>query len=264
MSRPHPASLVTGASSGIGRALADLLAAGGHELVLVARGEERLRETAADLEARHGARAHVVVADLARAEAPERIGEAVDRLGLAIDHLVNNAGFSVYGPFAETDPDAQREVIAVNVTAVTSLARRFLPPMVARGAGRVLNVASTAAFQPGPRMAVYYASKAYVLSFSLALSVEVQGTGVTVTALCPGPSPTGFAVRAGVERAPLFKAKWLSTDPRVVARAGYEGMLRGERIVVPGMIHKAHDLAVRLVPRSFAARLAGRIQAPTA
>ena len=257
------AALVTGASSGIGRELADLFAADGHELVLVARREERLRETAADLEARHGARAHVVPADLARPDAAERIGDAVNRLGLAIDHLVNNAGFSVYGPFAGSDPGAQRDVIAVNVTAVTALARRFLPGMVAQGAGRVLNVASTAAFQPGPRMAVYYASKAYVLSFSLALSVEMRGTGVTVTALCPGPSPTGFAERAGALRTPLFRTKWFSTDPGVVARAGFEGMLRGEEIVVPGVVHKAHDLAVRLVPRSFAARLVARIQAPT-
>jgi uncharacterized protein len=255
---------VSGASSGIGRELADLFAADGHELVLVARREGLLRETAADLEARHGTCAHVVPADLARPDAPERIGGAVDRLGLAIDHLVNNAGFSVYGPFVETDLQAERDLIAVNVTAVTALAKRFLPGMVARGAGRILNVASTAAFQPGPRMAVYYASKAYVLSFSVALSVETAGTGVTVTALCPGPSPTGFAERAGALRTPLFKTEWFSTDPRAVARAGYGGMCRGERIVVPGMIHKAHDLAVRLVPRSFAARLAGRIQAPTA
>jgi short-subunit dehydrogenase len=255
---------VTGASSGIGRELADLFAADGHELVLVARREERLRETAADLQARHGARAHVVPADLARPDAAERIGDTVNRLGLAIDHLVNNAGFSVYGPFAETDLGAERDVIAVNVTAVTSLAKRFLPAMAARGAGRILNVASTAAFQPGPRMAVYYASKAYVLSFSVALAVEMEGTGVTVTALCPGPSPTGFAERAGVERTPLFKTEWFSTDPGAVARAGYEGMRRGKPIVVPGAIHKAHDLAVRLVPRSLAARFVGRIQAPTA
>jgi len=255
---------VSGASSGIGRELADLFAADGHELVLVARREGRLRETAADLEARHGTRAHLVPADLARPDAPEQIGGAVERLGLAIDHLVNNAGFSVYGPFVETDLDAERDLIAVNVTAVTALAKRFLPGMLARGAGRILNVASTAAFQPGPRMAVYYASKAYVLSFSIALSVETAGTGVTVTALCPGPSPTGFAERAGAQRSPLFQREWLSTDPRAVARAGYEGMRRGERIVVPGMIHKAHDLAVRLVPRSLAARVVGRIQAPTA
>jgi hypothetical protein len=260
----RPAALVTGASSGIGRELADLFAADGHEVVLVARGEDRLRETAVDLEARHGARAHVVPADLARPDAPERIGDAVDRLGLAIDHLVNNAGFLVYGPFAETDPDAERDLIAVNVTAVTTLSKRFLPAMVAGGAGRILNVASTAAFQPGPRMAVYYASKAYVLSFSMALSVETAGTGVTVTALCPGPSPTGFAERAGVERTPLFKTEWFSTDPGAVARAGYEGMRRGKPIVVPGAIHKAQDLAVRLVPRSLAARFVGRIQAPTA
>jgi short-subunit dehydrogenase len=255
---------VTGASSGIGRELADLLAADGHEMVLVARGEERLKATAADLEARHGARAHVVAVDLARPDAPAVIDDEVERLGLSIDPLINNAGFSVYGPFAKTDLGAERDLIAVNVTAVTALAKRFLPGMVARGEGRILNVASTAAFQPGPRMAVYYASKAYVLSFSIALSVEMEGTGVTVTALCPGPSPTGFAERAGAVRTPLFRAAWFSMDPRAVARAGYEGMRRGERIVVPGPIQKAHDLATRLVPRSFAARFVGRIQAPTA
>lgn len=253
---------MTGGSSGIGRQLAGLFAADGHELVLVARGEERLRQVAAELEARHAAPVHVVPADLALPDAAERIGASVERLGLMIDHLVNNAGFSVYGPFVESDPEAQRTLIAVNVTALTALSRRFLPAMIARGAGRVLNVASTAAFQPGPRMAVYYASKAFVLSFSMALSVEMRGTGVTVTALCPGPAPTGFAERAGVERTRLFRTKWFSTDPRVVARAGYVGMREGKAIVVPGAIHKVHDVAVRLVPRLFAARLAGRIQAP--
>lgn len=254
---------MTGGSSGIGRLLAGLFAADGHELVLVARREERLRQVAAELEARHGARVHVVPADLALPDAPERIAASVERLGLTIDHLVNNAGFSVHGSFVETDPEAERELIAVNVTAVTALSKRFLPAMTARGAGRVLNVASTAAFQPGPRMAVYYASKAFVLSFSMALSVEMRGTGVTVTALCPGPTPTGFAERAGAQRTPLFRTKWFSTDPRVVARAGYVGMREGKAIVVPGAIHKAHDVAVRLVPRSFAALLAGRIQTPT-
>lgn len=260
--RSRPAALVTGATGGFGRELAALLAADGHELLLVARGESRLRALAAELESRHAVRAHPLVADLADPQAADRIVAAVRDLDLHVDHLVNNAGFTVYGPFLDTDGAAEQDMIQVNLAAPTALVRAFAPGMAARGAGRILNVASTAAFQPGPRMAVYYATKAYLLSFSVALSVELEKMGVTVTALCPGPSPTGFVERAGLERSRLFNARWFASDPRDVARAGYAGMVRGDRVVVPGILHRAHDLAVRFVPRGLAARAVSLIQAP--
>lgn len=260
----RPAALVTGATGGFGRELADLFAADGHELILVARGADRLRALAAELEARHAVRAHPLSVDLAHPGAADRIVDGVAGLGLVVDHLVNNAGFAVYGPFLQTDGDAEQDMIRVNVAALTALAKRLAPGMASRGAGRILNVASTAAFQPGPGMAVYYATKAYVLSFSVALAVELAATGVTVTTLCPGPSRTGFVERAGLERSRLFNLDWFSSDPRAVARAGYEGMLRGQRMVVPGLLHKAHRFAVRLVPRGLAARVVREINAPRA
>ncbi|MGH7551120.1 MAG: SDR family NAD(P)-dependent oxidoreductase [Gemmatimonadota bacterium] len=253
---------MTGASSGIGRELAGLFAADGHELVLLARGMDRLESTAAELEARHGIMAHVLSEDLADPGAPDRIVESVRNLELVIDHLVNNAGFSVYGPFLETDREAERNMLQVNSVAPTALARLFAPGMAARGTGRILNVASTAAFQPGPGMAVYYATKAYLLSLSVALSVELEGTGVSVTVLCPGATRTRFVERAGLERSRLFNNERFLLDPGAVARAGYAGMLRGDRVVVPGVIHKAHDLAARFVPRGLAARMVSEIQAP--
>lgn len=259
-SERRPAALVTGASSGIGRALAELFAADGHELVLVARSTDVLSALAAELAERHGARAHAVPADLAVRDAPAVIAEESVALGLQITHLVNNAGFAVYGPFTETDGERERDMIRVNVEALTALTKIFVPGMVTRGRGRILNVASTAAFQPGPNMAVYYATKAYVLHFSVALAMELEGTGVTVTTLCPGPTRTAFASRAGMTGSRLF-AGGRGMDVARVARAGYDGMRRGEGIVVPGTGNKALALATRLVPRGVAARIARRVQA---
>ena len=178
-------ALITGASSGIGLDLARLFAKDGHDVVLVARSEGKLREIAAELERDFGMTAHVIVADLAKPDAPQTL---VAQLPVDVDVLVNNAGFGVLGPFVETDLAKELEMIQVNVVALTHLTKLLLPPMVARRRGRVLNVASTAAFQPGPLMAVYYATKAYVLSFSEAIADELRDSGVTVTALCPGPT----------------------------------------------------------------------------
>lgn len=254
-------ALVTGASGGIGRELATLLARDGHDVVLVARSEERLVDLGNRLQNDYGVTATVVVKDLADPDSPAAIESALDERGIEVDVLVNNAGFATYGRFLDTDLDTELDELQVNVTAVTELTKRFLPGMVDRGEGRVLNVASTAAFQPGPLMAVYYASKSYVLSFSEALAAELDDTGVTVTALCPGPTDTGFQSRADMGRSKLVQGDL--QDPAEVARAGYRGMQAGDAVVVPGLRNKLLTVAVRLLPRSVVRKTVKRAQAPT-
>lgn len=254
-------ALVTGASGGIGRELATLLARDGHDLVVVARSEDRLVELGNRLQDEYGVGVTVVVKDLADPDSPAEIQSALDERSIEIDVLVNNAGFATYGRFLDTDLDTERDELQVNVVAVTELTKRFLPGMVERGEGRILNVASTAAFQPGPLMAVYYASKAYVLSFSEGLAGELDGTGVTVTALCPGPTDTGFQSRAEMGASKLVQGGL--QDPTEVARAGYRGMQAGEAVVVPGVRNKLLTVAVRLLPRSVARSMVRRAQAPT-
>lgn len=256
---PRPIALVTGASSGIGLELARIAAARGYDLVLVARTESALRRLADDIEREHGGSARVVPADLSDPRGPVVVTDAVAALGVDIDVLVNNAGFGLYGDFVETDPAIERDMIAVNVTALTDLANHFARQMVVRGRGRILNVASTAAFQPGPRMAVYYATKAYVLSLSIALAVELDGTGVTVTCLAPGPARTPFRERAGVSASRLFSGE-RGMEPAEVARAGWRGLERGRRLVVPGPWNRAGATLARLVPLSFAARAVAMLQ----
>lgn len=250
-------ALVTGASSGIGRELADLLAADGHDVVLVARSEDELRAVGSRLQSEYGVHVTVVVKDLSNPEAPAEIQEALDERGIDVDVLVNNAGFGTHGPFVDADRERELDEVQVNVTAVTDLTHRFLSGMVERGHGRVLNVASTAAFQAGPQMAVYYATKAYVLHFTEAIADELEGTGVTATALCPGPTDTGFQSTADIADTPLFESGVASA--RSVAEAGYRGMQAGETVVVPGLRNKLGTLAVRLVPRSLARRVAARL-----
>jgi short-subunit dehydrogenase len=251
-------ALVTGASGGIGLELARLFAADGHELVLVARSEEKLASLAAELNARHKARARVIAADLARAEAPREIFEGLRAEGVRVDALVNNAGIGSYGLFAETDLRAELDLLQINVVALTHLTKLFLPAMIARRRGYVLNVASTAAFQPGPLMAVYYASKAYVLHLSEALSNETKGTGVTVTALCPGPTETGFVAAAGMGESKLFEANVMGAH--AVAVEGYRGMLAGKAIVIPGVRNRLLAGSYRLAPRGLITRVVRGIQ----
>ena len=249
-------ALITGASSGIGLDLARLFAKDGYDVVLVARSEGKLRELAAELEREFKVKAHVVVADLAKPDAPRQL---VDALSVDVDVLVNNAGFGVTGPFAETDLAKELEMIAVNVVALTQLTKLLLRPMVARRRGRILNVASTAAFQPGPLMAVYYATKAYVLSFSEAIADELRDSGVTVTALCPGPTETGFAAVADMSATRLFNiAKPMSSID--VARAGLEGMKRGRRVVIPGVKNKLLTQSVRVSPRRMVTTIVRKLQ----
>jgi hypothetical protein len=255
----RPVALVTGASSGIGLDFARLLAEGGHDLVLVARSAGKLGELARELADRHGAKTRVIAADLSDPGAVPRIAAELARAGLEISVLVNNAGYGLFGKFTETDLTAELNMIALNITALTQLAKLVLPGMLARGEGRVLNVASTAAFQPGPLMAVYYASKAYVLSLSEALAEELDGTGVTITALCPGPTQSGFQAGAKMEESKLVKGKKLMTSEEV-ARIGYAAMMKGKRVVIPGAKNRLMAQSVRFMPRKTVTRIVKRTQ----
>jgi short-subunit dehydrogenase len=252
-------ALITGASGGIGLELARLFAAGGYDLVLVARSAGKLEELAGELR-KHGGAVRVLAKDLARPESPEEVFRELEAAGIAVDVLVNNAGFATYGPFVEIDLGRELEELQLNVVTLTHLTKKLLPGMLARRRGGVLNLASTAGFQPGPLMAVYYATKAYVISFSEALAEELSGTSVNVTALCPGPTATGFQRRAGLEDSKLFSGVLQVADAAAVARAGYEGFRAGKRIVIPGLINKIGVQSIRLSPRALATRMVKRMQ----
>lgn len=260
MSEQHKlTALVTGASGGIGEELARLFAADGHDLVLVARSRDKLARLAEELQAKHGIEARVLAADLARVEAPREIFEELEGASVTVDALVNNAGFGSYGLFAETDLKSELDLLQVNIVALTHLTKLFLPPMLARRRGYVMNVASTAAFQPGPLMAVYYASKAYVLSLSEALTNECRGTGVVVSALCPGPTETGFVAAApGMSESKLFDRTVM--DARTVAEAGYRGLLAGRAIVIPGWRNNLLARSIGLFPRGLVTKVVRGIQ----
>ncbi len=258
MSEHKMTALVTGASGGIGLELARLLAADGHDLVLVARSGDKLARLAEELTGKHEMAARVLVADLARPEAPGEIFDDLQAKGVAVDVLINNAGFGSYGLFAETDLRSELDLLQVNVVALTHLAKLFLPQMIARRRGYVMNVASTAAFQPGPLMAVYYASKAYVLSLSEALANECEGTGVVVSALCPGPTETGFVAAAGMGDSKLFDRG--SMDARTVAVEGYRGMLNGKTLVIPGFRNALVARTVGMMPRRLVTKVVRGIQ----
>lgn len=250
--------LITGASSGIGAELARLFAADGSNLVLVARREEQLRALGQDLEQRHGVQVRVLPSDLSRQQAPREVVDRLAAWNVDIDVLVNNAGFGSLGTVAELATQQQLDMIQVNVLALTHLTRLLLPGMIDRRRGAVLNVASTAAFQPGPRLAVYYATKAFVLSFSEALAEELRGSGVAVTCLAPGPTETEFASVAHAERARLFR--WGTMSSESVARAGHDGLRRGKVLVVPGLRNRLLAFSVRLAPRALARKVAAFFQ----
>ena len=252
-------ALVTGATSGIGYEFAKLLAKDGHDLVLAARRQERLEAVAEELRTGYGHRVEIVAVDLARDDGAGKVFQAVDDAGLAVDILINNAGYAVYGPFKDTDLDLELQMMHVNMLTLTTLTKRVLPLMLGRRSGRILNVASTAAFLPGPLMAVYYATKAYVLSFSEAIAEELRDSGVTVTALCPGPTATGFQHRAAMEESKLVKDREIM-DAAAVAQIGYEGMMQGKSIVIPGLRNKLTTEAPRVLPRRLMTRLVRRSQ----
>jgi hypothetical protein len=248
------AVVITGASGGIGLAFAELFARDGWRPILVARSGDKLDAIADDFKHKHGISSAVIALDLAQAGAAQRLFDAVNALGVEVEALVNNAGFATYGPFADASIEDERQEIVLNVLTLTELTKLFLEPMLARGRGRILNVASTAAFQPGPMMAVYYATKAYVLSFSEALSNELGGSGVSVTCLCPGATATGFGERAKMQASPLFKSPNLA-DAASVARTGYRAMMAGRRLAIPGLANQAIANSSRFAPRGLVLKI---------
>jgi len=243
-------ALITGASGGIGYELARLFARDHHNLVLVARSGEKLNQVAAELQSQFGVTVKAMALDLAVPPAAKFLFDQMQREGVTVDVLVSNAGFGGFGEFASMTEDEILGQIELNIASLTHLTRLFLPPMLARRSGKIMNVASTAAFQPGPLMAVYYATKAYVLSFSEALANEVTGSGVVVSCFCPGATDTGFAKRAGTEDSRLFK-KLRPMNAEVVARDGYRGLMAGRTIVISGVQNWLVAESVRFAPRKM-------------
>jgi uncharacterized protein len=250
-------ALITGASSGIGLELAHLFARDGYRLILVARNRNALRALASELLSRYNAEVWISPKDLAHPAAPLELYQELQEANVVLDVLVNNAGFGGEGPFLQTDWHLEAEMIQVNIVALTQLTKLFLPQIRARE-GKLLNVASTAAFLPGPFMAVYYASKAFVLHFTEAIAEELSGTKTTVTCLCPGPVKTGFQKRAGIAESKLLNGPLL-VDVQEVARAAYEGLKKGKRVVVPGWKNRAVIESLRVSPRSMAARMVRQV-----
>lgn len=250
--------LITGASAGLGAQFARALAKKPVTLVLTARRTDRLAALATELAQRPGVTVHVVSADLGKPEGVKALLEGIADRGLSIDTLVNNAGYGALGDFAESDLGAQTGMIDLNVRALVTLTHALLPPMLARGRGAVLNIASTAAFQPGPYMAVYYATKAFVLHFSEALHEEVKARGITVTALCPGPTKTEFAEVAGMAETPLFTR--FASDSEQVVRDGLAALERGQAVMVSGLLNRVTAASTRVTPRSVLRRAVARLQ----
>ena len=245
-------ALITGASSGIGLELSRLFAADGIDLVLVARDRARLEELAAQLRQDHGVAVRCEARDLSEPGSAARLWNDLDSASVTVDILVNNAGLGMYGALESQDPEALERMVQLNVATVTTLSRLAIPGMRARGWGRILNVGSVVGYQPaGPRMAAYYASKAFVVSFSKALAIELEGTGVSVTALSPGLTASRFEERSGASESVMFR--W---SPRMsaaaVAAAGYAGMMKGRKVVIPGLFPKLLAIAGELPPRWIA------------
>jgi uncharacterized protein len=250
-------TLITGASAGIGTELARVFAANGHRLALVARRADRLMALAGEIGTSGGAAPIVIPCDLEQPDAGDTIAAALADAGVEVEYVVNNAGFGLFGNAAELDRTQQLGIIAVNIRALTDLSLRFSEQLI-RNRGGILNVASVAGFLPGPGMAIYYASKAYVLSFTEALREELAPRGVRVTVLCPGPVPSEFQARAGFE--PGYDSSVLDVSAADVARQGYRGLMANKRAVLPGLGIKVVPLALRLVPRGFVLAAVGRFQ----
>ena len=251
-------ALITGASAGLGVEFAKLFAQGGHNLVLIARRVDRLESIAKELRAQFAVRVDVLGMDLEMAGAPQKIFDFTQRQGLQIDYLVNNAGFGYLNDFLNEGMNHDTGMIMVNVMSLVELTKIFAANMVERNQGRILNIGSTAGFQPGPFMATYYASKAFVNSFSEALTYELRRTGVTVTLSCPGPTRTEFGVRSGVDKKPLFK---LGADTaESVAGEAYRAMHKGQRRVIHGFKNKISAVSVGLMPNAILLRVVEKLQ----
>ncbi|MFG3596949.1 SDR family NAD(P)-dependent oxidoreductase [Bradyrhizobium sp. RDI18] len=250
-------TLITGASAGIGTELARVFASKGHRVALVARRADRLEALATEIKVAGGAAPIVIPCDLAQPDCGDRIAEALTASGVEVEYLVNNAGFGVFGRAIQRDRSNQLEIIAVNIRALTDLSLRFSDHLI-RNRGGLLNVGSIAGFLPGPGMAVYYASKAYVLSFTEAMRAELAPHGVRVTVLCPGPVPSEFQARAGFR--PGYDSSMLNMSSADVAQQAYSGLMANKRAVLPGLGIKIVPFLLRLVPRSFVLGAIGRFQ----
>jgi short-subunit dehydrogenase len=253
------AALITGASSGIGLELARVFAGNKINLVLVARNEGKLKALASELQNQNGVTVHYLVKDMSDYNTAKEIYDWCKHQNIQIDYLVNNAGFGDFGMFAESNWEKQLHMINLNITALTYLTHLFLPGMINRKQGKVLNLASCAAFQPGPTMAVYYATKAYVLHFSEAIANEVADKGVTVTALCPGATESGFQAAANMEESKLVKGRKLPTS-KEVATYGYEAMMKGKAVAIHGTMNYLMANSIRFAPRSWVVKIARMIQ----
>jgi uncharacterized protein len=258
----RPTALVTGASSGFGVEFTRLFGADGWNVVMVARSGAAMEVVAQEVEERDGVEVIVMPKDLSLANASAELVEQIEQRGVRVEAVVNNAGFSTYGPFAATDPATMSDMVQVNVQVLTELTRAFLPAMVERGRGWVMLLGSVGSFAPAPMTAAYAASKAYVLSLGLALNEELKGTGVTVTTLCPGPTETGFQARADMHDSKLVRGKTLPSA-REVAEAGYAAMKRGRPYLVTGGPSRAFAFGTRFLPRTTASAIAGRSQERT-
>jgi uncharacterized protein len=251
--------LITGASTGIGRELAMLFAKDNYRLVLIAREKGRLEDLAEELKQAHRTEVTILAKDLSLFQSVEEVCLTLEQNGIHIDILVNNAGFGVFGPFLTTDWDKEAQMIQLNILTLTHLTKRLLPAMVQKRSGRIMFVASTGSFQPGgPFLSVYYATKAYILSFSEAITHELKGTGVSVTTLCPGPTSTEFEKRAGFRQSKVFEKVLM--DAKVVAEIGYKGLRSGKSLVIPGIQNKVSILGVRFLPRKVTTQLIGNLQ----
>ncbi len=252
-------ALITGASNGIGLELAKVHAAKGGDLVLVARNKARLDELKTELESQYKISVYTIGKDLAAPNAALDVYSEMKTKNIQVEYLINNAGFGDFGMFVETDWNKELQMINLNITSLTQFCKLFLPDMVNRKSGKIMNVASTAAFQSGPTMAVYYATKAYVLNFSEAIDNEVSDKGVTVTALCPGATESGFQAAAAMEESKLVKGKKLPTS-KEVAEYGYKAMLRGKTVAIHGMMNAFLANSVRFMPRAVIVKVTRMMQ----
>ncbi len=258
MNTKHQTALITGASAGIGRELAKLFARDHYDLILVARDGSRLAQFADELQRQFAVSARSFPLDLTAASAPPFVFDQLARENISVDIIVNNAGYGKLGAFAEVPLEESLGQIQLNITALTHLTKLFLGPMLEQKSGKILNVASTAGFQPGPLMAVYYATKAYVISFSEALTNELKGTGVTVTCLCPGVTDTEFQKRAGTEQTRLFR-QMRPMDAKTVARDGYRGLMKGKTLVISGFRNWLLAESLRVSPRKAVTAISRRL-----